>query len=60
MTDLTARAVPASTLAEDGRYHFNPLGIHAPLFNLWNDEYPYFLRETQRRDQEGQERSHGS
>src|SRR5262249_37173938 len=24
------------------------VGLHAPLFNLWNDEFPYFLRETQR------------
>lgn len=24
------------------------LGIHAPLFNMWNNVYPYFLRETQR------------
>jgi len=31
------------------------LGIHAPLFNLWNDEYPYFLRETQRPAQAGQD-----
>jgi hypothetical protein len=29
------------------------VGIHAPLFNLWNDEYPYFLRETQRAQQRG-------
>ena len=25
------------------------LGTHAPLLNLWEDEYPFFLRETQRR-----------
>ena len=31
------------------------VGIHAPLFNLWNDEYPYFLRETQRPQQQGQD-----
>ena len=31
------------------------VGLHAPLFNLWSDEYPYFLRETQRRDQNGQD-----
>ena len=31
------------------------VGIHAPLFNLWNDEYPYFLRETQRPQQRGQD-----
>ena len=24
------------------------VGLHAPLVNLWHDEYPYFLRETQR------------
>jgi hypothetical protein len=24
------------------------VGVHAPLINMWNDEYPYFLRETQR------------
>lgn len=24
------------------------VGTHAPLFNMWNNEYPYFLRETQR------------
>lgn len=28
------------------------VGIHAPLFNLWNDEYLYFLRETQRPQQQ--------
>ena len=27
------------------------VGSHAPLFNLWLEEYPYFLRETQRNDQ---------
>jgi calcineurin-like phosphoesterase family protein len=31
------------------------VGVHAPLFNLWNDEYPYFLRETQRQQQRGQD-----
>ncbi len=30
------------------------VGIHAPLFNVWNNEYPYFLRETQRPAQPGQ------
>ncbi|HYN66036.1 MAG TPA: metallophosphoesterase [Ornithinibacter sp.] len=25
------------------------VGTHAPLLNLWQDEYPFFLRETQRR-----------
>lgn len=25
------------------------IGTHAPLLNLWEDEYPFFLRETQRR-----------
>lgn len=25
------------------------LGTHAPLLNLWEDEFPFFLRETQRR-----------
>jgi predicted MPP superfamily phosphohydrolase len=24
------------------------VGLHAPLFNAWGNEYPYFLRETQR------------
>lgn len=24
------------------------LGLHAPLVNIWNTEYPYFLRESQR------------
>ena len=24
------------------------LGIHAPLFNVWDNVYPYFLRESQR------------
>jgi hypothetical protein len=33
------------------------VGLHAPLFNPWNDEYPYFLRETQRPAQPGQ--AHG-
>ncbi|HZM78508.1 MAG TPA: hypothetical protein VFC19_22505, partial [Candidatus Limnocylindrales bacterium] len=31
------------------------LGIHAPLFNLWSNELPYFLRETQRPRQPGQD-----
>lgn len=30
------------------------VGIHAPLFNVWRNEYPFFLRETQRRAQPGQ------
>ena len=30
------------------------VGLHAPLFNVWNTEYPYFLRETQRPAQAGQ------
>jgi len=30
------------------------VALHAPLFNLWNDEYPYFLRETQRPAAPGQ------
>jgi hypothetical protein len=25
------------------------IGTHAPLLNLWEDEYPFFLRESQRR-----------
>ncbi len=25
------------------------LGTHAPLLNIWADEHPFFLRETQRR-----------
>jgi hypothetical protein len=33
------------------------LGLHAPLFNMWNNEYPYFLRETQRPAQPDQ--AHG-
>lgn len=24
------------------------VGLHAPLVNVWQGEYPYFLRETQR------------
>ncbi len=24
------------------------VGLHAPLFNVWNNEYPYFLRQSQR------------
>ncbi|MDQ4036776.1 MAG: metallophosphoesterase [Actinomycetota bacterium] len=24
------------------------VGLHAPLFNVWKNSYPYFLRETQR------------
>ena len=27
------------------------VGLHAPLFNPWKTEYPYFLRETQRPEQ---------
>ena len=30
------------------------MGLHAPLFNMWNCEYPYFFRETQRAMQLGQ------
>jgi hypothetical protein len=30
------------------------VGLHAPLFNMQNSEYPYFLRETQRPAQPGQ------
>jgi len=30
------------------------LGLHAPLLNMWNNEYPYFLRETQRKYQPDQ------
>jgi hypothetical protein len=30
------------------------VGLHAPLFNLWKEEYPYFLRETQRGSQSNQ------
>jgi len=30
----TARPVPAGTVAEAGRFHVNPLGLDAPLFNL--------------------------
>ena len=30
------------------------VGVHAPLFNPWKEEYPYFLRETQRALQPGQ------
>lgn len=29
-------------------------GLHAPLVNVWNAEYPYFLRETQRPVQSSQ------
>ena len=30
------------------------VGVHAPLCNPWKEEYPYFLRETQRAAQPGQ------
>jgi hypothetical protein len=30
------------------------VGLHAPLFNMWDSEYPYYLRETQRPAQNGQ------
>ena len=30
------------------------VGLHAPLFNVWNSEYPYFLRESQRPAQQNQ------
>jgi len=30
------------------------VGLHAPLFNVWNTEYPYFLRQTQRPAHPGQ------
>jgi hypothetical protein len=33
------------------------LGMHAPLFNMQGNTYPYFLRETQRPDQRHQPRS---
>jgi hypothetical protein len=28
------------------------LGMHAPLFNMWREEYPYFFRESLRPSQE--------
>ena len=31
------------------------LGVHAPLFSMWHDDLPYFLRETQRPAQSGQD-----
>lgn len=43
----------ANELAEPSAAGLFIVGIHAPLFNLWNNEYPYFLRETQRPTQPG-------
>ena len=45
----------ADALAETPDGGLFIVGIHAPLFNPWKDEQPYFLRETQRGDQAGQD-----
>jgi hypothetical protein len=42
------------TLAETPDEGLFIVGLHAPLFNMWDEEYPYFLRETQRRAQAAQ------
>jgi len=38
----------SDALAETSDSGLFIVGLHAPLFNMWNNEYPYFLRETQR------------
>ena len=40
-----------SEVPDDGLF---VVGVHAPLCNPWKEEYPYFLRETQRAAQPGQ------
>jgi Calcineurin-like phosphoesterase len=41
-------AMTAAALAETPADALFMVGIHAPLFNMWSGEYPYYLRETQR------------
>ena len=36
------------TLAETPDGALVIVGLHAPLFNMWDEEYPYFFRESQR------------
>ncbi|AOY57244.1 RICIN domain-containing protein [Desulfococcus multivorans] len=48
-------AMVSDALAETPDGGLFILGVHAPLFNLWNNEYPYFLRRTQRPAQRGQD-----
>jgi len=43
--DLTAVRSELEKLPAGGLFI---VGIHAPLFNLWDDANPYFLRESQR------------
>jgi predicted phosphodiesterase len=50
--ELKLAADALAGTADDGLFI---LGIHAPLFNLWHDELPYFLRQTQRPAQPGQD-----
>ncbi|MEJ7601261.1 MAG: tachylectin-related carbohydrate-binding protein [Kofleriaceae bacterium] len=33
------------------------VGLHAPLFNMWGNEYPFFLRQTQRPSDKGNEQA---
>jgi hypothetical protein len=53
VTEKMIKAV-VDTLAETPDGGLFIVGIHAPLFNLWAEEYPYFLRETQRTAQKKQ------
>ena len=43
--ELTLAADALAGTADGGLFI---LGIHAPLFSMWHDELPYFLRQTQR------------
>lgn len=47
-------AIVSDALAEAPHDGLFIVGLHAPLFNMWRSEYPYYLRETQRPAQNGQ------
>jgi len=46
--DGDAIRLATSTLADMPANGLFILGIHAPLFNVWDSAYPYFMRETLR------------
>ena len=51
LEELAMVADALSDVADGGLF---VVGVHAPLLNPWKEEYPYFLRETQRALQPGQ------
>jgi hypothetical protein len=50
--DGNAFELATSTLAQTSGLFI--LGIHSPLLNVWDNSYPYFLRESQRPAQQRQ------